>query len=101
MRPVTLGRRATRMEMAKQMQAEVQIDLDGKRALFDFEVLNLLSGAVLALEQMRGLYAAYDRFQTRSDLRSDASLGTFGVTPLMRPCDGSKRVSVTQGGYGG
>lgn len=73
--------------MLTAMGMEVQSEIDRLRGSSDFSFINLLSGSFLALDQVRGLY------QQLSVLNSP-QVSTYEGTSLMRPCNGSKRVSV-------
>ena len=74
------------MEMLTAMTAEVMKSIDQLRASSTFPVLNLLSGSYLTLDQVRGLYEQLDTV-------TGTQVSTSEGTSLMRPCNGSKRVS--------
>ncbi len=82
------------MEMLTAMGMEVQSELDYLRKSSAFPVLNILSGAYLALDQLRGLLQQIDAL-------GGAQVSTSEGTSLMRSCNGSKRVSVPKGWAGG
>ena len=60
--------------------------IDELRAKSAFASLNLLSGSYLALDQVRGLLQ-------QLDVLYGSQVSTSEGTSLMRPCNGSKRVS--------
>ena len=90
----TLVDRRMRMEMLTDQTAEVMSDTDHQRDESPFQVINVLSGVYLTLDQLRGVYAAVTH-------GLPAQVSTSEGTSLMRPCNGSKRVSVVPEGWVG